>query len=254
MKFNAMFKACSSDYFGYIHPKELMLEINEGITVGNFHDGVGFTVIYPAIGATWMLGQCVLEYIDSVYAGIEVEIEAGGHEQFGVSTVRRCTMRQNGKEVARFAAKLLPVDFEGRKVLPPSALESFWKNPAVPCGEPINFIQIPDEMELMETYRVRYRDCDSNRHMTAFRYLDLILETVGYWDGDAHLPERVQIDFKRECLPGEILHLSRGERDGVLYCSGVKEDGTVAFLSSVKLSERMEPMLSDMKDLKVVHA
>lgn len=242
MKFNATFLASDVDYTGYVSPSFLMREINEGVAMRNFEDGVGFSHIFPTLGVTWMLGQCVLEFLHPVPCAHLVEMETGGHEQHGITTVRRSTMHLDGREVMRFTCKLLPVDFYARKSVSPQVLEPFWKCPADPMGEEIPFIRLPEHMETVEEYPVRYRDCDSNKHMTAFRYLDLILETVGYWDGPLHLAKRVQIDYKRECLPGEVLYLQRGDCDGIRYCRGLKEDGTAAFHASVELAPDPAPI------------
>lgn len=241
MKLKATFLASNVDYFGYVAPTFMMREINEGIARRNFEDGVGFAHLFPAIGVTWMLGQCVLEFLKPVLCAEEVEMETGGHEQHGIATVRRSVMYCGGEEVMRFAAKLLPVDFKARKSVPPSVLEPFWRCPPDPMGEPIPFLCLPENMQTVEEYTVRYRDCDSNKHMTAFRYLDLILESAGYWDGELHPAERVQIDYKRECLPGDVLQLQHGLRDGVHYVRGVKQDGVESFSASVKLSETVYP-------------
>lgn len=241
MRLKTVFPASAVDYFGYVSPNYMMREINEGVAVANYNDGVGFSHLFPTIGVTWMLGQCVLEYEKFVPCAEEVEVECGGHEQFGVSTVRRCVMYHNGEVAMRFAAKLLPVYFDARKVVPPHVLAPFWKTEASPCGDPIVFIKPPEHMETIEEYSVRFRDCDSNKHMTAFRYLDLIMETVGYWNNTLHLPERIQIDYLKECLPGEVVNLQYGKRDGVHYCSGVKQDGSVSFNASVRFSEECYP-------------
>lgn len=237
MELKHRFNASAVDYFGYVNPRALMQEINEGVVAANYADGVGFSIIYPRIGVTWMLGQCVLEFDEFVPCGEEVTIRSGGHEQFGVATVRRCSMHYEGREVVRFSAKLLPVDFNKRRTVNSAVLEPFWKTPPSPCGEPIRFLKMPMEMETAEEFVVRYRDCDSNRHMTAFRYLDLILETVGYWNGEPHLPKRIQIDYKRECLPGDHLTLRHAMVDGVHYVAGIKADGTESFIASVRLAE-----------------
>lgn len=241
MKFKSMFQACSADYFGFVNPTVMMRTINEGVAKRNYLDGVGFEQLFPTLGVTWMLGQCVMEFKQAIPTAVEVEMETGGHEQFGVSVVRRSSMYYNGELAMTFATKLLPVYFEERKVTPPEVLEPFWKTPAIPCGEPIHFIRLPENMVPVEQYRVCYRDCDSNKHMTAFRYLDLILEAVDYWSGELHLAERIQIDYKKECLPGDVLQIYRGEKDGVQYCSGVKVDGTVSFHAAVKLAEQATP-------------
>ena len=221
----------------------MMREIDEGVAAANFADGVGFSHIFPTIGVTWMLGQCVLEFKELLVPGYEVEIEALQREQFGIATVRRCIMRRDGREIMRFSTKMLPVDFQARKAVPASTLDPFWKSPAAPCGEKIVFLQMPADMETKEIYSVKYRDCDTNKHMTAFRYLDLIMEITGYWDGPAYLPERIQVDYLRECLPGETLQLQYAEKDGIRYCRGLKEDGTAAFHASVRYAADVYPIV-----------
>lgn len=241
MKFKHTFPACSGDYFGYVSPTYLMREIDEGVAKSNYEDGVGFAHLFPTIGVTWMMGQCVLEYLAPVSTADEVEIEASGHEQHGPAVVRRCTMYYQGKEAMRFTAKLLPVYYHARKAAPPQVLEPFWKTPAIPTGELVPFVSVPQNMEQVEEYVVRYRDCDTNKHLTAFRYLDLILEAVGYWEGEMHLVRRLQIDYRRESVVGETLSICHAERDGVHYVSGVKSDGTVSFNASVLFDENITP-------------
>ena len=233
------FPACSGDYHGFVSPNYMMCEIDEGVAAANYADGVGFSHIFPTIGVTWMLGQCVLEFKELLSPAYEVEIEALQREQHGIATVRRCVMRREGREIMRYSAKLLPVNFKARKAVPASVLDPFWKVPPAACGEKIEFLQMPERMETKERYFVKYRDCDTNKHMTAFRYLDLIMETVGYWEGEAHLPQRIQIDYLRECLPEEILLLQYAECNGVRYCRGIKENGVVSFHASVKFSEEV---------------
>ena len=241
MKLKHTFPAYSGDYFGYVNPTCLMEEIDEGVAMSNFEDGVGFAHLFPAIGVTWMLGQCVVEYLEPVMTVDEVEIITGGHEQHGPAVVRRSTMYHRGKEAMRFTAKLLPVYFHARKVAPPQVLEPFWKSPAIPTGELIPFIKAPEHMETVEEYVVHYRDCDTNKHMSAFRYMDLILEAVGYWEGEMRLARRVQIDYRKECVVGERMSIRHGVKDGVHYVSGVKENGEVSFHASVLFSEQITP-------------
>lgn len=239
------FPACSGDYHGFVSPNYMMREIDEGVAAANYADGVGFSHIFPTIGVTWMLGQCVMEFKELLRPAYEVEIETLEREQHGITTVRRSTMRREGREIMRYSAKLLPVDFKARKAVSASVLDPFWKSPAAPCGERIDFLRMPDDMEIREHYCVKHRDCDSNKHMTAFRYLDLIMETVGYWEREAYLPERIQVDYLRECLPGETLLLQYGELDCIRYCCGVKEDGTAAFNAAVQFAKEPFPVRDD---------
>ncbi len=241
MKRNKTFAAASCDYFGYVSPNNMMREANEVAALANYEDGVGYSNIFYTLGVTWMLGQCVLEYKSFVPCAEEVEIEAGGHEHFGPTVVRRTIMRHNGQEAMRYSAKSLPVDFEARRVVESAVLAPFWKTEPIPAGEPIPFIVPPKDMVTEEVFKVHYRDCDVNQHMTAFKYMDLAMETIGYWRGEPRLPKRIQIDFLKEARMHEVLELRYAQENGVHYCSGVKEDGSVSFNASVILSEETYP-------------
>lgn len=249
MKAKTTFPSHNADYFGYIGPNFAMRAMTDVITNKNVEDGVGFSRIYPSIGATWMLGQCVLEYKQLVTTAQELEIEVLPREQSGVSNVRRAVMRRNGEDVVRYTAKQLPVYFFQRKVVPPEIMEPFWKVPAVPCTEDIPFIMPIESMKIVDNYRVRYCDSDPNRHMTAFRYLDLIMESINYWESSVHLIERMQVDYRSECVPGDMLNLYHGMKDGIHYVSGYKADGTASFHSTVRLSKETYLTAADQDDL-----
>ncbi len=249
MKAKATFPSHNADFYGYIAPNFVTRAINDVIARKNVEDGAGFSRIYPTIGATWMLGQCVLEYKQLVTTAEEVEIEVLPREQCGVTTLRRAVMRRNGEDVVYFTAKQLPVYYVERKVVPPNVMEEFWNVPAAPCGEDIPFITPIESMELVDKYRVRYCDSDPNHHMTAFRYLDLIMECINYWGTEMRLIERMQVDYRRECMPGDVLKLYHGVQDGLHYVSGYKEDGTVSFHSTVRLSEKVYPSAAEQDDV-----
>ena len=238
------FPSHAVDYFGYISPNVMMREVNDALATQNVEDGAGFARIMTSIGATWMLGQCVLEFDDLVNSAEELEIEALPRENFGISYVRRAVAKRDGKVVVRYAAKQLPVYVETRKIVPVSVMDRFWKEPAAPCGENIPFIQPIANMQPADYYTVRYYDCDPNRHLTAFRYLDIILEAMAYWCGEVRRIQRIQIDYRSECVPGDSLLLTYGEQDGVHYITGTKQNGKLSFNSTVRLSEETYPISS----------
>lgn len=224
------------DYFGYVSPSLLMHEASECLALQGEEEGVPIVRMMEELGATWMLGQAVLEMLCPIKVGTEVEVETTPHEHFGVTVIRRAEMRQNGEVVMRMLNKSLVVDYEARKAVPLEKMAHMWLIPEHPKGENFGWVSLPEKMEFVERYLVRYGDCDMNEHMTAYRYIDLICESVGYWGEEMRLIERLQIDYKKECTPGEIIDLYRGESDGILYVSGVHSDGKVSFNASVKLS------------------
>lgn len=239
------------DYFGYASPAQLLRETCNSVAKEGELEGVDFRRLMPAIGATRMMGQVVLEFFAPAMMGMEVEVQTLPHEEFGVASVYRSSICHKGVELMRASTKILTVYFQARKVVPVEELAPFWEIPAAPCGEPIDFIRVPEGLEPAETYAVRYRDCDANGHMTAFRYVDLVCELVGYWGEHMHQIRRMQIDYRSECLPGETLQLYHGVREGVHYVTGVHENGRQSFAASVELDPRETIRLKDRETLQM---
>jgi len=250
MKFQTQFKSYCSDYYGFVSPGLLVQEINEYISVCYDEEGVDIHRLISELGATWMTGQTVVEMVSNLKVSEPVEIELSRHEQHGPATVRRAIVRTKDREIMRYTNKMLPVSYQRRKVLPPSALEPLWKIPAAPKGEEIGWVVPPENMELVEHFPVRHSLCDFNGHMTMYQYCNLVCDVAGYWGERMHMLERVQTDYKRECLPGEVIDIYRGEKDGVIYVSGFHADGNVAFNASVKLSKEETVSVKDRIDRK----
>lgn len=251
MKETLKIRSDMMDYFGYASPAQLLRETCNSVAKEGELEGVDFRRLMPAIGATRMMGQVVLEFFAPAMMGMEVEVQTLPHEEFGVASVYRSSISHNGVELMRASTKILTVYFQERKVVPAEALAPFWKIPASPCGEPIEFIQLPKDLELAETYVVRYRDCDANRHMTAFRYVELVCELVGYWGEHMHQIRRMQVDYRSECLPGDTLQLYHGVRDGVHYVTGIHRNGRQSFAASVELEPEETVRLKDQESLQM---
>ena len=92
---------------------------------------------------------------------------------------------------------------------------------------------------------MKHCDCDTNGHLTAFRYVDLICELSGYWGPELHQIRRLQVDFRKECLPGETIDLYHGVRDGIHYVAGYHADGRPSFHASLELAEETCPRVAD---------
>jgi len=193
------------------------------------------------LGATWMMGQMVMENFEPIQPGMEVRINMPPRELHGVGIVRRAHLWDGDLERARVTLKMLPVYFTSRKVVPPAELERLWMTPDRPAGEPIHWVALPEHMELADKILVRRPMCDVNGHMTAFQYLNFICEAAGYCGEALHLIRRMQVDFKAEFLPGETLELYRAEENGLIYVSGLHEDGRLGFRAGVALDQEETP-------------
>jgi acyl-ACP thioesterase len=64
--------------------------------------------------------------------------------------------------------------------------------------------------EPIATHKVAYSDIDFNRHMNTMRYIDLILDTMPIEELEALQALRMDMNFMKESLYGDML-LLRGE-------------------------------------------
>ena len=120
------------------------------------------------------------------------------------------------------------VEFETRRIIRLRDIDHLWNCPALP-GENMEKAVCRGDMVRAAEETVRFSDCDSNRHMSSPKYLDLVCDVTGYWAEREKLCSLMQVDFVSECRPGERLELLTAQEDGLTYVRGVKADGTSAF-------------------------
>ena len=111
MQFHKIFPNVAMDYFGYVGPAATMREVCECISIDTDHDGVGFRRMITELGATWMMGQVVLEAFHPIRSAMEVVIETLPYEKMGVAVMRRAEIRHEGELMFRQTNKTLPVSF-----------------------------------------------------------------------------------------------------------------------------------------------
>jgi acyl-ACP thioesterase len=61
--------------------------------------------------------------------------------------------------------------------------------------------------EPIATHKVVYSDIDFNRHMNTMRYIDLILDTMPIEELEALQALRMDMNFMKESLYGDVLLL-----------------------------------------------
>lgn len=245
MRYKAHFQMSTTDLFGCVSPWLILQEVNDCVGWEFDADGVGIVRMIDELGATWMMGQLVLENFAPIRPGMAIEIEMPPRELYRVGVLRRAHLWDDGLERARVTLNMLPVYFKSRKVVPPAELSRLWLTQGRPLEAPVEWVHLPEHMELAERIQVRRHMCDVNGHMTAFQYLNYICEAAGYWGETLHLIRRMQIDFKAEFMPGESLEIYRGEDQGICYLSGMHEDGRQGFCASVALAAEETPTALD---------
>ena len=62
-----------------------------------------------------------------------------------------------------------------------------------------------------------YFDFDLNRHVTSTRYVDWMMDTYPVDFHKTHYPKKLAINFMKETLPGDSLHITRGSQNESAY-------------------------------------
>lgn len=241
LKYPTVFPMVASDLYGYVSPWVMFQTISENVAREMDLDGVGIVRMLEEVGATWMLGQLVLEYSEPLMHSIPLEMEFLPRKTCGISSVRQAVIRSGDRAIVRCTEKFLAVSFTQRKAISLSALDHMWQRPGGEPAQDFGWVLLPEKMELAEEVMVRRYWCDPNGHMTTFQYLNLICELAGYWAGRPRILERLQVDFRKEFMPGERISLYRGEENGIICISGMHENGQLGFSASVKLSAEEYP-------------
>ena len=83
-------------------------------------------------------------------------------------------------------------------------------------------ISLPENMEMVGEYEVRYDSVDQNRHMNNTKYPDMY---SNFLDLEGRRIEEITINYQNEAPAGDKITVYRGEADGYYYFKTVRSDG-----------------------------
>lgn len=238
------------DYYQYLPPSALMRVAGAASFAALLEYGYEYPLLREKLGGTWMLGM--LDFY--VYEDIRVDGEPVKLTMYASPLYRapsvfmvRIEVRAGDRVVAVADTCSMVVSIRERHalrtddvcaVLDVSHREIIAEAPAR--------LQLPEDMEFVQTHTVQYYDCDRNQHMNAYRYTDLVCQAVGYWSAGTHRRMAgMRMEYDAECLPGEIISLYQKKTDRGIYVKGVKEDGRLSFKSLVRMADPDEEEMRD---------
>ena len=219
-----------TDLFKTVPPSGLLKACVHGNTQQSEIEGLSAEKFRKDLDAVWMIAGARLRQSEPIYERdmLEVRVDSRGIE--GCSYVRPIEVYKAGHKIAQVKLVYIAVRTDDRCILRPSAVEECWKNPRpLSKSEVYRKLKALPFAESAGSVTVRRSDCDLNGHLSAFNYLTIVCEALGYWEGEPKLAEFIQIDFRSELLPGETVSLKKARSGGVDMLRGVKENGITAF-------------------------
>ena len=178
--------------------------------------------------AVWMVDKFALRQTGAVSWGQNFDVDIKPRRERGVRVYYTAELLADGKSVGEAEIAFFAVEYSERRILRMSEIGDMWLAPAE-TAKPMPKAMWRGEMSLAAAEHVRPSDCDTNRHLTSPKYLDLVCDVTGYWDEAPKLCEYMQIDYVSESRPGSELRLYTGADSGSVYVRGEHSDGRTAF-------------------------
>ncbi len=168
----------------------------------------------------WVLSRMTLEIYQPMTWNQDVEVETWPKTLDGLLYMRDYIIRDKAQNIiARATAGWLAIDAETKK---PKILDAVEAEMFVHLKEkhalqesPVKLSATPegDEFDVKSSYF----DFDLNRHVTSTRYVDWMMDTFTIDFHKNHFPKKISVNFMKETLPGDMLHIIRSSQDGLQF-------------------------------------
>ena len=160
----------------------------------------------------WVLSRLTLEIIRPLKWHEKVEVETWPKDVEKILYLRDFIIRDETQNiVAKATSGWLAIDLDTKRAKKIDGLHAglfvYLKNkhsiPELP--EKINTVIEGDTFN----YKAEYYDIDLNKHFSATRYIDRMMDTFPVEFHKNHYPKKLSVNFLKETMPGEILRFTR---------------------------------------------
>ncbi|MBQ2955942.1 MAG: hypothetical protein IJE08_05720 [Clostridia bacterium] len=203
--------------------------------------GLPYPAIRAKINATHMVGMADLHILKP----IQVIKDYQSVELYSLPLMRtkgvfmaRVFAILDGEILAMMNQVSMIVSMETRRVLPTDYVcEAMGTDVMKSTMTAPRRLVLPDDMELAREIKVQYSQCDINRHMNAGKYIDEICETLGYWEGNHKIMNRLRTEFVGECVPGDTLSIYIKKTKNGWYVKGIRNHEQLSFRAYVEMKD-----------------
>lgn len=218
------------DQTGSMPPSRLIQLLVLEAMYRNREEGGGQGALRNAFGAAWMFRRVLVRQELPVREGDVLQGYASGRTVTTKTYVVRGEFHRDGALVARCDVVMIPVNLRKRLKLKAAEIEPLYTT------QPTNEVALYPRLEIVDPFayptekQITPADCDTNAaHFGSHKYADLICRETGYWDGAPHTMREMQIDYVKECMPGDSIRLGALLQDGGYTVQGIHADGRPCF-------------------------
>lgn len=219
-----------TDYYRCISPTSYLKIAETACFEAAERSGMLMQQMIDELDATWMTASFQLQIFKDIFYVGPVDIYVEPYAENGVLFTQKVHMVRDGEKIAECAVNTMAVNFHTRKVMPPAGIAKHFGVPyTVGSGAPAR-LKLPEDMEFVEDYTVRYSDCDHNRHLRGAEYVNFICDAAEYWGGMPRKKGRaLTVEFLGECVAGDTLTLLRKETPEGIYVQGLRNEEKTSF-------------------------
>ena len=235
-----------TDIFGFV-PVSTLLRLSAEAAMRRAEFEGWSQEIMAELGAVWMIAKIRMEQFCPVWGDDELILSVSPRSLDRATYLRAVDIECGGERMARIITATAPVSLEQRRIIRLSVMEEAFCHVVGPPEElgQVGRVTLPEEIERLGSFAVRYSDCDVNGHMSAAKYADVVSEFSGLWRESPRFMRELCIDYSAECLPkSEMGVYGCSEPDGTGYMKGVSADGAVHFSARYELSEKNATFLA----------
>lgn len=162
----------------------------------------------------------------------------------GVSMYRDFDLWQNGRPVGEAVSVWVLADVDTHKLFRLRDVSQFeGTDGGKLCKDRLlPNLRIPVSLAPVADRPLHYSDADINGHVNNTRYADFACDAIGLDVlGTGKYVSELQIGYRQECRPGDLLHLSAGQEGPAWYVRGADGEDRPHFDASLTLSPLDNP-------------
>lgn len=169
----------------------------------------------------WVLSRLTIEINTPLFLTHETEVETWPKTIDGLLYTRDFIVRDKEQNIiARATSGWLAIDANTKK---PKIINGIQADMFVHLKEKHAINESPEKLPATHegdsfTVHSGYFDFDLNRHVTSTRYIDWMMDTFTIDFHCNNFPKKISINFMKETMPGDSIHIIRKNNLDLQYC------------------------------------
>lgn len=231
--------ARDTDPFDQCRPSSVLNFLQEAATYAAADLHASRAEIVEKYNCFWMLVRMWYRLDRPLHFNDELTVRTWHRGGKAVSMYRDFDLYSNGEYIGEAVSSWVLADLTTHKLKRLSEIGEFQLTDGGDLCKDIRLhgLRMPVHMAAAEQRLLHYSDTDINKHVNNVRYADFACDAIHLErEGAGKFVSSLQVNYLKECLPGETIALLAGQDDDAWYVSGVDEAGTARFESSLTLS------------------